>query len=128
MLQNKEINRVTKSFMWVMTPSPCHHHVYPLVIKHGHGKSTMNGGFYSKKTLINCPFSIAMFDYRRVKLVLLPHGQGDEGPSSFTSSQVVASKPRISGVSKKPMCIRMVLPKAAFRSRMLMPSWCSKPL
>ena len=46
--------------------------------------------------------------------------------SPHLPKSLVASKPSISGVSKKPMCIRMVLPKAAFRSRKLMPSWCSK--
>lgn len=35
-------------------------------------------------------------------------------------------QPRISGVSKNAMCIRMVLPKAAFRRRIVMPSCPSR--
>ena len=38
---------------------------YSLVIKHGHVKYTMNGGFV-RKSLINGPFSTARFDYQRV--------------------------------------------------------------
>ena len=39
--------------------------LYPLVIKHGSGKSPINGGF-NRKSMINGPFCIAMFDYRSV--------------------------------------------------------------
>ena len=44
------------------------HPWYPLVIKHGNGKSPMNVGFktFILKSPINAPFSIAMFDYERV--------------------------------------------------------------
>ena len=45
---------------------------YPLVIKHGNWKSTMNGGFIGKSPIIyiyiHGPCSIAMFHYRRVTL------------------------------------------------------------
>ena len=41
--------------------------IYPLVIKHGNGKSPVNGGL--RKELINGPFSIAMLDYLRVYLL-----------------------------------------------------------
>ena len=35
----------------------------PLAIKHGNGKSPINGnGGFKRKSLINGPFSIAMFD------------------------------------------------------------------
>ena len=40
-------------------------HAYPLVIKHGNGKSPRNGSLSSKITE-NRLFSIAMFDYRRL--------------------------------------------------------------
>ena len=43
--------------------------IYPLVIKHGSGKSTPNGGFNRKITELNGPFfQQAMFDSRRVTI------------------------------------------------------------
>ena len=50
---------------------------YPLVIKHGNGKSPMNGGFIVLigKSLISGPFFIAMFDYWRVQYNVEPQTQ-----------------------------------------------------
>ena len=70
---------------WSNGPLPCCKHdmnecvVYLLVIKHSSGKSLWIQ-ILRGKSLINGPFYIAMFDYRRVNYLLkmLLHGSPDE--------------------------------------------------
>ena len=60
--------------------------LYHLVIKHSNGKSCMNGGFNRTSTDFYGPFSIAMFDYRRVFFCL----EGAEASAQMWSRKEAA--------------------------------------